>query len=129
MSPIGWHSPRLRLIADGHYDEIAGITLVAVANGRWFGHGLKVAPDADPADGFFDIVVLGGGARRRVLKMLRALRGGRPDPAMRVVRARRLTAAPTLDTEGPVSIETDGESAGLLPATFVILPGALNLRC
>ena len=26
-------------------------------------------------------------------------------------------------------IETDGESAGRLPATFEILPHALNLRC
>jgi diacylglycerol kinase family enzyme len=34
-----------------------------------------------------------------------------------------------VDTQGAVTVETDGESAGLLPATFDILPSALNLRC
>jgi YegS/Rv2252/BmrU family lipid kinase len=131
LSLIGWHSPRLRLIADGKQDEIAGITLVAVANGGWFGGGLNVAPGADPGDGLFDIVTLGGVPRRRALKYLAAIRERRhlSDPVVRVTRARKLTAAPTLDTGGPVLIETDGESAGLLPATFEILPSALNLRC
>ena len=39
----------------------------------------------------------------------------------------RSDAAP--DSSRPVLIETDGESAGRLPATFEILPRALNLRC
>ncbi len=126
-----WHAPRLRLIAGRVYDEIAGITLVAVANGRWFGPGLPIASDAQPWDGKFDIVVVGGAPRSRVLQILSALRKGThpADPTMRVVRAARLTAAPTLETDGRIEIETDGETAGLLPASFEILPGALNLRC
>jgi diacylglycerol kinase (ATP) len=130
LSLMGWHSVRLRLIAD-QYDEIAGITMVAVANGGWFGGGLKLAPQADPADGFFELVVMAGAARRHLLKYQQILRQGRPlsSPALRIVRTKRLTAAPILETDGPVAIETDGESAGLLPATFEILPNALNLRC
>ena len=42
----------------------------------------------------------------------------------------RVVAVPVAETRGrPVLIETDGESAGRLPATFEILPHALNLRC
>jgi diacylglycerol kinase family enzyme len=48
--------------------------------------------------------------------------------AGRRLRSARLTAAPTLDTSGPVAVETDGESAGVLPATFEVHAGALNLR-
>ena len=48
--------------------------------------------------------------------------------APRLMRSARLTAAPTLDTSGRVAVETDGESAGVLPASFEILPAALNLR-
>ena len=130
LALLGWRSPRLRLIADQGYDEIAGITMVAVANGRWFGAGLNVAPAADPSDGKFDIVVAGGAPRHRLLKILRGLRGGagRAGPAVRMVRASRFTAAPTLDTIGRVEVETDGESAGLLPATFEILPSAIKMR-
>jgi diacylglycerol kinase family enzyme len=50
------------------------------------------------------------------------------DDTMRLMRAARLTAAPTLDTKGAVDVETDGESAGVLPATFEIYPVAINLR-
>ena len=50
------------------------------------------------------------------------------DESARGLRAARLTAAPTLDTKGAVDVETDGESAGVLPATFEIYPVAINLR-
>jgi len=123
---IGWRPQRVRLMTDAGYDEIAGVTSVAVANGRWFGGGIRIAPEAEPGDGQFDIVVMGGASRR--LKALAALRGSSM-PGTRTVRASRLVAAPTVDTRGAVPVETDGESAGLLPATFEILPGALNLRC
>jgi diacylglycerol kinase family enzyme len=45
-----------------------------------------------------------------------------------MLRTARLTAAPTVDTERPVAVETDGQKAGVLPATFEILPGAMNVR-
>ena len=46
----------------------------------------------------------------------------------RALRTVRLTAAPTVDTRGAVGVETDGEFAGVLPATFEIYPVAINLR-
>jgi diacylglycerol kinase family enzyme len=128
---LGWRPQRVRLFTDTDYDEIAGITNVAVANGRWFGGGFRVAPGAEPGDGQFDIVVMAGTTRRRIIALLRSWRGGAAlsDAQLRRVRASHLTAAPTVDTHGAVFVETDGESAGLLPATFHILPGALNIRC
>jgi diacylglycerol kinase family enzyme len=98
-----WRTCRVRLMADGH-DEIAGIASVT----------------ASPKGGQFDLTVTSGATRGRILKELR--RGGRK------LRSTRLTAAPTLDTNGPVDVETDGESAGVLPATFEIYPAAINLR-
>lgn len=121
---------RVRLFTDNGFDEIAGIADVVVANGRWFGGGLRIAPEAEPGDGLFDIVVMAGASRRRILHALREAQGGlSPGIALRMVRAAHLTAAPTLDTHGAVYVECDGESVGLLPATFEILPGLLNLRC
>jgi YegS/Rv2252/BmrU family lipid kinase len=127
LSLIGWRSPRLRLIADQLYDEIAGITMVAIANGRWFAGGRELAPAADLCDGKFDIVIAGGMPRRKMLKRLFSL-ANPTGMDLRAVRAARFTAAPTLDTGERIEIETDGESAGLLPATLEILPAALNLR-
>ena len=51
-------------------------------------------------------------------------------PACAHVSRAEGVAVPVAETRGrPVRIELDGESAGRLPATFEILPGALNLRC
>jgi len=65
------------------------------------------------ANGLFDMQILDGLNRAE---------------KARALRTARLTAAPTLDTRGAVEVETDGEFAGVLPATFEIYPVAINLR-
>lgn len=122
----------VRLRVDGHYDEIASISTVAVANARFFGGGMKIAPDALPHDGEFDVVIIGGAPKMQAIRDLQLIYTGKhiKNPAVRVVRGRKVVAAPVVETHGhAVLIETDGENAGRLPATFEILPAALNLRC
>ncbi len=99
-----WRECRVRLMADGT-DEIAGIANVTLS----------------PNGGLFDVGITQGRSRVRILGELK--RG-----AVRRLRSVRLTAAPTLDTRGAVAVETDGESVGVLPATFQIYPSAINLR-
>jgi len=122
------HMVRLRI--DGVLDEIASIATVAVANGQYFGGGMRVAPQAKPDDGFFDVIVIGG-AKRGILDLKLLYSGEHLNtPGVRDFRGRKVTAAPVIETRGQaVFIELDGESAGRLPATFEILPRALNLRC
>jgi diacylglycerol kinase family enzyme len=128
LALAAWRACRVRLMADGGQDEIDGIAAVAVMNRKCFGNGLKAAPGADPTDGVFEIVVLPGGRRDHIGRVLRGLRTGGNDAPLRRLRATHLTAAPTLDTSRPVWVETDGEAAGVLPATFEIVPRALRLR-
>jgi diacylglycerol kinase family enzyme len=66
-----------------------------------------------PAHGLFEMAFLDG--------------RGRLDESRRL-RTARLTAAPTLDTDNTVEVECDGESAGILPASFDVYPAAINLR-
>jgi YegS/Rv2252/BmrU family lipid kinase len=122
----------VRIIVDGEFDEIARISTIAVANGRFFGGGMMVAPEARTDDGLFDVVIIGGQPKRQMLGDLKLYYTGDHvvRPNVRVVRGRKVVAAPVAETRGlPVLIEVDGESAGRLPATFEILPRALNLRC
>lgn len=123
---------KVRIRVDGRYDEIDSISTVAVANGKYFGGGMKVAPDAAPDDGQFDVIVIGGSPKRTAMKDMKMLYTGEhvTKPHVRVIRGQKIVAAPVAETKGrPVLIELDGESAGQLPATFEILPRALNLRC
>ncbi|MBV8977500.1 MAG: diacylglycerol kinase family lipid kinase [Alphaproteobacteria bacterium] len=122
----------VRLIVDNGYDEIAAISTVAVANGQYFGGGMRVAPSAAVDDGAFDVVVMTGGSRARMLQDMKLIYSGEhiDSPNVRVLRGRKVVAVPVAQTRGlAVLIETDGESAGRLPATFEILPRALQLRC
>jgi diacylglycerol kinase (ATP) len=66
-----------------------------------------------PAKGMFDMRLLDA--------------AGRTDES-RALRTLRITAAPTLDTASAVEVECDGESAGILPASFDVYPAAINLR-
>ena len=122
----------VRLIVDNAYDEIAGISTVAIANGQYFGGGMRVAPSAAVDDGEFDVVVMGGAPRSGMLRDMKLIYTGEhiESPHVRVLRGRKVVAVPVAETRGrAVLIETDGESAGRLPATFEILPRALQLRC
>jgi YegS/Rv2252/BmrU family lipid kinase len=120
----------VRIRIDGDFDEIASISTVAVANGRYFGGGMHVAPYAEPDDGLFDVIIMGGN-RRPIAAFKSLYTGGHLNiPGVRALRGRKIMAAPVAETGGhAVLIEVDGESAGRLPATFEILPRALNVRC
>ncbi len=128
-----FHRDRVvRLRVDGDYDEIACVSTVAVANGQFFSGGMRVAPGAMPDDGMFDVIVIGGMPKARALAEMQKLYTGQHlrSPEVRAFCGRKVMAAPVAETGGhAVLIELDGECAGRLPATFELLPHALNLRC
>jgi YegS/Rv2252/BmrU family lipid kinase len=128
---LGHRNRAVRLRIDGEYDEITTISTVAVANGRFFGGGQRIAPQALPDDGLFDVIVMGGKPQVRAFTDMRKIHAGEvTNPPVRALRGRRIMAVPVAETRGrPVLIEIDGECAGRLPATFELLPRALNLRC
>lgn len=122
----------LRLRIDDAFDEVVSISTVAIANGQYFGGGMRVAPHAVPDDGLFDVIIMGSGARSEAMAGMKLLYTGEhlKLPHVRSLRGRKVMAVPVAETKGrAVLIELDGESVGRLPATFEILPRALNLRC
>src|SRR3712207_7544516 len=56
------------LTLDGEPRTLAA-TMVAVGNTPWYGGGLKVCPEADPADGLFDVTVVGAVSRLELARM------------------------------------------------------------
>ncbi|MCC5949036.1 MAG: diacylglycerol kinase family lipid kinase [Nitriliruptoraceae bacterium] len=98
---------------------------VVIANGQFFGGGLRVAPLAMPADGELDLQSWGG----RPIDVIRAqpqLRRGehlkRPD-----VRSWRSTTV-TVEASRPLDVEADGEVLGTTPLQVEVVPGALTLK-
>lgn len=100
--------------------------IVAIANGRFFGGGMPIAPGADPSDGYFDLVAIGQFPAYQVpvalsllySKQIHRLKQVRHD------RVRRVELA----SEGRVDLDIDGEPIGSLPAVFEIIPSALEVK-
>jgi YegS/Rv2252/BmrU family lipid kinase len=111
--------------------EERAVTLhnIAVANGKYFGGGMFIAPQAELDDGQFDVVTLG-----RMTMADLVLRGHRiyqgthlSLPQVSFARARKVEARP-VDPQERILLDVDGETPGMLPATFEVLPGSLRLK-
>jgi diacylglycerol kinase (ATP) len=125
---LGYRFQNIGLVIDGTPLD-AEIVTVAVANGRYFGGGMMFAPEADPCDGLFDVIISTGRNKAAMLGGMNRLYRGEHvrDPSVRCFRAREVMAHPLDPAEGPVLLDVDGEDPGRLPARFDLLPGALRL--
>jgi len=121
----GWSAVETRLTVD---DETRSGRMfdVVVANGRFFGGGMKMCPDADVGDGLLDVVTIGDVTKRDlVLTMPKIYRGTHlPHPKAEALRGRVVT----VETDEPVPVELDGEQPGTTPARFEVVPGGIQLR-
>ena len=99
---------------------------VVVANGRYFGGGMMICPEASPDDGRFDVLLIGDLTKRDLMVTLpKTYRGTHlPHPKAELLRG----AAVTIDAEAPLPIELDGEQPGTTPARLEIVPRALRVR-
>jgi len=101
-----------------------------VANARYYGGAMKIAPDAKLDDGEFDIITIGDASAFRILANSPRLYFGAHLRMNEVTHAlaKQVVARPVKKDE-EVRVELDGEVVGRLPATFQIMPLALRVRC
>jgi YegS/Rv2252/BmrU family lipid kinase len=99
-----------------------------VCNSRFFGGGMKIAPDAVINDGFFDVVNIGDIKTVKILLNAYKLYGGSHLnlSEVKATKARKIEVSPLNNEE--IHMEIDGELLGKLPARFEILPRALKVR-
>lgn len=96
-----------------------------VANGQFFGGGMKIAPKAAPTDGLLDVLIERAARTEAIALLPRVYRGEHlPHPDIRL--AKRVKASIT--AARPLPVEADGESIGHTPATFEVLGDALRLK-
>jgi diacylglycerol kinase (ATP) len=114
-----------------HYElELDGVdrsfdgVLVAVGNCPSYGAGLRICPDADPADGLLDVVVAAPLGRAGLARLKPRLRRGThvTDPRVTAYRARQVRVG----ASGIVGY-ADGERIGPLPLDVSCVPGAVRL--
>lgn len=99
-----------------------------VCNSRFFGGGMKIAPNAKINDGFLDIVNIGDIKTAKILLNAYTLYLGThlTLPEVKSTLAKQIEVFPTDKNE--IHIEVDGELPGKLPAKFEILHDFLKIR-
>ncbi len=126
MSIIGYKNKKLHITADGRKLE-REVLLIAVANGKCFGGGLKISPDSNIADGLFNIVILNKVAKPRILIELPKLKKGQLD---KISVAEQFTCKEiTIECDEKQYFNLDGEIAGETPMTFTLKEKALSVFC
>ena len=112
-------------LANGEQRE-ARMHDVIVANGRWHGGAMLLAPEAQPDDGLFDVVLIGDINKRDFVTTAPKIYKGTylAHPKIELLKA----SAVTVDAPEQLPIELDGEQVGTTPARFAIVPAALRVR-
>jgi diacylglycerol kinase (ATP) len=100
-----------------------------VANARYFGGGMMIAPKAKLDDGKLDVVNIGDIRTAKILLNAYTLYNGTHLDLSEVKSslARRIEVSPT-DPASEIHLETDGELPGRLPAVFEVVPSAIKVR-
>ncbi len=100
------------------------VNSLVVANGKYFGNGLCIAPEAELDNKQFSVVVLGDISISDYLKNVRKLKKGEviDHPQLEYKTAKKLE----ITSESPCGIEADGEFIGYTPATVSIEPSKIN---
>lgn len=124
---VQYQPTRCGLRIDDEYVGEFEVTGVFVANGRYNGGGMQIAPDALVDDGLFDVVVLPRYSLLRSVRSMPLVYSGRhvEMESVRVFRAKKVEAHPIGDSVG--LLDVDGEPPGRIPATFTICPRAIRV--
>lgn len=135
-----WHTVReliryrfqqVRVTVDDGPPLEATIALVAAANGRYFGGGMMIAPDAAIDDGQLEVIVVRGASKLKLISDLRLVYSGahKALASCTFLRGKKVLVEPLGD---PIAngalLDIDGESPGRIPATFEIVPAAITVR-
>jgi diacylglycerol kinase (ATP) len=123
---LAWRNTEVTVRLDEGEERRGALHDVIVANGRWHGGGMHLAPEASQDDGLFDVVFIGDVNKLDFLTTAPKLYSGRYLEHPKIEHMRSATVA--IDAAEPLPVEVDGEPIGTTPARFDVVPGALRVR-
>jgi diacylglycerol kinase (ATP) len=115
---------RIEIETDGRRFMVENSALV-VSNSKFTGGKMKIAPDADTADGLADLVLFKDVNRREIVSIFSGVFSGQhaAHPKVEMRRA----AAVTVEADPPLRLMADGELLGWTPLRLKVLPAELDI--
>ncbi len=123
-SLLGYRNKLVNLGVGDRVEE-ARILSVVVANGRYFGGGMKMAPYAQLDDSLLDVVIVDDIGKFELLQALPTVYKGShlAHPKVRMTKVSEVR----VESKERILVHADGELLGEAPATFSLKPASLNL--
>jgi len=121
-----YKSKNVKIIIDNSYEINNKFLIVAIANGRIFGGGMIIAPEAKLDDGYFDVILIEDMKKFEIIKNSRLLYTGsiKKNPKVTIIKAKNIKVY----SDEEVNIEYDGEMGESAPAEFELIEKAINFR-
>lgn len=126
LSVFGYKSVTLDVTIDG-VTYRRTVLLIAIANGKCYGGGLNVAPQADVADGLFNVLLINHIPNWRILIELPKMKKGQIEriPGHELFTCSELH----ISSDKPQRFNLDGEVYGETPIRLSIVPRSINVFC
>lgn len=124
LTLLRYRNPHLHVVADGEERDLVAQQVV-LANCRFYGGGMEIAPMAAPDDGLLDLLIVGDVGRLEATRLMGKVRHGAHLPHPKLEH--RLVRRVEVSSPRRVGVDADGERPGSLPAIFEVLPGALEV--
>ena len=124
-----YKNKRIKIKVDGEEIPQGEYLIGAISNGRIFGKGMKIAPNALLDDELFDVILVRGMKVWEFLRNVWKIYAGThlSHPKISSIQGKKIEAIAE-DPDEKILIEIDGEQVGKLPATFEIVPRALSVK-
>ncbi len=120
-----YRNKRVHLHIDGAPQWSDRAKSVVIANGQFFGGGMKIAPEARLSDGKFSVVILGNLGKLDLIRNVPKVYDGShaSHPKVRMLPGKQIEVT----SPDRLLLQADGEVLGTAPSSFTIAPGALWL--
>ena len=123
---FAYGNKRMHVVIDGEARDVVAQQVV-VANGQYFGGGMKMAPTASLTDGVFDVIIIGDVGKIDTLRGMGDIRQGkhldqRKSSLFELLYGKRIEVT----SPSRVRIDVDGEDPGMLPAIFEMQAGSIE---
>ncbi len=125
-SSLAFRNKTVRLALDGQKPITRLVRNVAVANGRFQGGGMMMAPEAKTDDGLLDLIIMDGVGRLKLIVKSSLFYSGKhlEESWIESRRVKKIQA----HSEEEVLIDIDGENIGQLPISIEVVPKAITLK-
>jgi len=100
-------------------------SLAVIANCQFFGGGMKVAPQADPSDGWIDLVILENLSKMELARHFPKVYSGDhlKIPQVKTLRAQQIE----ITSETSCLFQVEGDVVGTTPVKLSVVPGRLTV--